>query len=314
MPMKTLHLILITAIACLMACSNQPSGETNTASISNRDAFMKEHGFATNDSLPQSFSDGRWKEIGGSYYVYVANFEQGGIKKCMMLLANKKENVYKAALNINPWLCIGRQGTGIHSGRIIIPFEYISRQEYDYSNNMDEFNRLLGTIPELKGFTWKNELQNKLMCGLLMYSQFRTISDKSSAKAAESRNMGKEDKVQAILKGDCAFSIRNFLRFHSETDLCQEIERLGFRASSNASGHCYARELFQKGEFDFKDKSNFMVYYPFVSYESNSGDNLYYLPAACILNYHLSFTGDKFPQFSRQYLYISLLDKKVKKF
>ncbi len=313
--MQVKFILFICILIGLAGCSDNDS-------IGNRDEFIEHNGFPKKVQVPENFTDPKWQVLGGDYMFYVEEIDFGGAKKSMLVVGNKKEKLFCSSLNINRFLILGRQGDDKHGGKFIVPYEHIQKSDYEFSTDLTEFNRMLTSVAVLKNFTWKNEMKNRILSTLLMNSQLRGLSALENEALLEDSLMPKERKIQELFKGRSQWNLRNFLRFNSETDLCIEIERSGFSDFTRPEAMnslCLGREIFKNNEFDFKDKRNLFIYYPFVSYtkelQNKQGDyKIYYWPAVNILSFKMSFTPDGYPQFTRKNLYVSLLDRKIKKF
>ncbi|MFL5753364.1 MAG: hypothetical protein ACJ76F_08155 [Bacteroidia bacterium] len=287
--------------------------------ISNRKDFIDQNSIEQGALIPDEFSDPRWKALAGDYYYYASDFVFGKNKKCLFILGNRKENKIVSFIDMNNFLIMGRQGEGKYRRRFITSFEHLKYKDYESMNNMQAFNSMLSSIPELVNFKWKDELQNKLMSCLLMYTQLRGISCLNEPALLEDTLSGREEILQKIFSAQYEYNQRNFLRYNEAADLFQEIKRLGFGINPISSpfekDRAYLSAL--RSEFDLSDKKSLFIYYPFVSYTYVPADpepQLVYYPAVNVIQYKMSVNEQGFPQFTRKNVYVSLLDGMVKKF
>jgi hypothetical protein len=291
-------------------------------SISNRDEFLRANNLSDSSGIPTSFTDSRWKILAGDYYHLVTDVKVGKMTSCMLIVGNRKTNALVGSLSLNHFLIVGRQGEGKFASRFIVPYENLTQQDYEGSNDLTGFNAILKAIPELKNFSWRNETQNRLMSSLLMYSQLRGITALSNPEIFLDSTLTKEVRVKRILNSGHDYNVRNFLRYTpSSSDLFQEIKRKGFQMNSLVvspfeKDKSYFSVL--KDEFDFSEKSSLYIYYPFISYQYIKGEEgdhvLVYFPAVHLLQFRISYTADKMPQLRRRSVYVSLMDGTVTRF
>ncbi|HWY33509.1 MAG TPA: hypothetical protein VNX68_02610, partial [Nitrosopumilaceae archaeon] len=175
---------------------------------------------------------------------------------------------------------------------------------------------------DLKGFTWKNEAQNRFVSGLIMYTQLRGILCTGKPELVEDSLMPKEQKIQQMFKNGYMYNLRNFVRYTPSVDFDKEIKRLGFQEHQyttkvDSKSEVYYTDIFKNNELDFRNKSDLHIYYAFASYSSigTEGKTIFiYFPAANIIEYKLRLTADGYPQFDKKNWYVSLFDKKMKGF
>lgn len=291
----------------------------NNGGISNREDFIVQNNIGQGEQIPKDFTDDRWKELAGDYCFYTGDFSFGANRKCLFILGNKKEKQLLSFIELNNFLIPGKQGEGKYRTRFVTSYENLTHADYASANNLEAFNSLLLSIPELKDFKWKNEFQNRMMSSLIMYTQLRGMSFLGAPAVLEDSSLTKEQKLQKGFDANYEYNLRNFLRYNISTDLFQEIERLGFKVNP-AVPHPFEKDkAYQsvlKDEFNLDDKSCLFIYYPFVSYAYIPADpapQIVYFPAVNILQYKMRFTPDGFPQLERKNIYLSLLDGSTRK-
>ncbi|MDF2438930.1 MAG: hypothetical protein K0Q95_3306 [Bacteroidota bacterium] len=307
--LRTTCYILLTFFA--ISCSNK----------NEHNALLNANGINETDRIPNDYSSAAWKPLTAGYVYYMDVFDINHTKQLLYILANKKEEKLVGIYHVNDHLMPATYARGVNPPTIVTNFEEISEADIERSDNMDELNALFKSIPEMKNFSWKNEVQNTIASATIMKTHFVFIvSDKVDdtlfAYADKPVKLDHDKLVQQIFASKFSIFNRPVQRLNENVEMGHFIKDLGFKFDNPTSVQAlndnkfYINDLLvDEDSINFKGTGKLFLFFPFKSYTRvlNKGETPMYGPAVATFEYSFSPDAEGFPVFKRTSHRVSLL-------
>jgi hypothetical protein len=311
--LRLLCYILLTFFAT--SCSNR----------SQHDALLNASGINEPGKIPNDYSSAAWKQLTAGYVYYMDVFDINNTKQLLYVLANKKENELTGVYHVNDHIMPATYAQGLNPPTVVTNFEEMSATDIEKSDNMEEMNALFRNIPEMKHFSWKNEVQNTIASAIIMKTHFVFIvsnkaDDDLFAYKEDAVQLDHDKLVQQILSSKYSIFSRPVERLNKNVEMGHYVKELGFKfenpgsvAALNNDKYYINDLLVDDNAIDFSGSGKLYLFFPFKSYtrELNKGDKPMYAPA--VATYEYSFTPDAegFPVFRRKSHRVSLLRSNI---
>lgn len=307
---------MLCIVAAFSSCSN----------ISKNIDFLRTNGITEIENVPTSFESGKgWKELGGDY-VYFLNlfFDDRTVLQPRMiyLLANKRTEEIIAAYDLSSQIMPAAVAKGVSPVTVVTNYMELSETDLADMDDMKPLNDLLKKMPEMKGFTWKNDLQNRIVSGIIMKTHFIFVSGTSVDELVYNQDppMPKKERLKSIFKVSHNVYNRPVQRLNEGVEMNQFIQKMDFqfqRTDGAAALHPeykekrYINDIFKDDPFDFRGAGKMFFFYPFKSYmRPKEKDGMPgYFPAIHTVVYTYELDAEGFPVFKRKSRFASLLNQ-----
>lgn len=304
---------MLCIVAVFPSCSN----------ITKNIDFLRTNGVTEIESVPTSFESGKgWKELAGDYVYFLNLYNLSSDPQMIYLVANKRTEEIIGAYNINAQIMPASVAKGVDPATIVTNYTEISPKDLEAADDMNAFNMLLKKIPEMKDFSWKNDLQNRIASGILMKTHFIFASGTSFDGGLYNGDptMPQTALLKRILKEPHNIYTRPVQRLNENVDMNQFIQKMEFQFQSTdgtATLHPeykekrYVNDIFKDDPIEFKGAGKMFFFYPFKSYvrakekEGMPG----YSPAIHTVEYTYETDAEGFPVFKRKSRFASLLNQ-----
>jgi hypothetical protein len=305
-----LSLFLLTLIAT--GCSN----------INERISFLKANGIEETQKIPEDYNSPAWKPLAGKYVYLIDLFTINNSPKLICLMADKKEDKLVSVYHLNDQVMPATYARGVNPPTIVTNYQEISDDDLKKSDDMNGLNRFFKNIPELKNFSWKNELQNTIVSGIIFKTHFihvvkDSVDDNLFSYEEKPVKQDHDSLLKNILSANYSLFNRPVKRLNENVEMSQFIKQMGFFYESELPGRneketqkSYINDLI-KEPIDFKTSGQLCLFYPFKSFIriQNKGESPFYDPAVAAVEYTFTSDADGFPVFQRKTQFVPLLKK-----
>lgn len=296
---------------------------TSCSRVADRNTFLKENGITESSKIPLEYNAGSgWKPLAANYVYFLDVFNVNNSKQLIYILADKAENKLLAIYHVNPQVMPATYALGINPPTIVTNYHEISDEDIFKANDLTEMNALFRCMPEMKNFSWKNEIQNSIASGVILKTHFIFVSgnkpDDDLFTYKEIPQKQDHDKLlQQIFSGNYSMFFRPVKRLNETVEMGQFIKQLAFKYKTDAlfSAHeeqqdpYFINDLLKNSPINFKGGGKLFLFYPFKSFErvANKGETPIYGPAVETFEYSFSPDANGFPVFKRTTHFASLL-------
>lgn len=287
--------------------------------------FLHSHGISEVEKVPTDYTnpDNGWKKLAGDYVYFMDVFDIKTDPKLMYIIANKREGKLIGNFNVNPYIMPAAIARGVNPATVVTNYEEISSADIAAANDMTEINKSLKAIPELKNFTWKNELQNTIVSGILLKTHFiyltkSDVDDKLFNYQPQPVIQDHDKLLEEIFKSNYSMYHRSIERLNEQVEMNQFIKKLGFKfendesqiiSHSSDNTSVYINDLLINDPINFKGPGKMFFFFPFKSFTriTEKGGSINYTPAIETYEYTFKLDQEGFPEFKRNTHFVSLL-------
>jgi hypothetical protein len=287
--------------------------------------FLRSHGIKEVEKVPTDYTDPDkgWKKLADDYVYFMDVFDIKTDPKLMYIIANKREGKLIGAFNVNPYIMPAAIARDVTPSTIVTNYEEISPTDIAAANDMAEINKSLKAIPELKNFTWKNELQNTIVSGIFLKTNFifitkNDVDDKLFNFQPQHVIQDHHKLLEEIFKSNYTMYHRAVERLNDQVEMNQFIKKLGFKfendesqlvSHSSDNTSVYINDLLINDQINFKGPGKMFFFFQFKSFTriTEKGGSVNYSPAVETYEYTFQPDKDGFPEFKRNTHFVSLL-------
>lgn len=284
-------------------------------------SFLKANGIKETNKVPSDYNNGNgWTPLAGNYVYFIDLFTINNSPELVYILADKKENKLLFAYHLNPHIMPATYAPHVKPPTIVTNYYEISDVDREKADDMTGLNALFRSIPELKNFSWKNELQNTIVSGIIFKAHFiyaikDSIDDKLFQYEEKPVIPEQSQLLKQIFSGRYSFFNRSVKRLNADVEMSKFIKDLGFffeknsTSTSDQKNQKYFINDLLNNPIDFKTPGKLCLFYPSKSYirTQNKGETPFYDPAVAAHEYSFIPDQNGFPKFKRTTQYVSLL-------
>jgi hypothetical protein len=303
---------LLWIIAMLCSCGG----------VTDRIDFLRSHGILETQKVPVEMTEGSgWKNLAGDYVYFLDVFAEEADTKMMYILGNKKTGELLEVYNLNPHIMPASYALAVNPPTMVTNWTEISPVDKAKDDDMSELNSLFRKIPEMKNFSWKNELQNRIASSVILKTHFIFINSQeintslftySEMPVKQSRTK----ELHRIYKDNYKFFHRAVERLNESVEFRKYIEKLNFAffnpqgmSKVDTSQDTFINDLFPDNPINFKGKGKMFFFFPFKSFQraQDPHSGPVYDPSIATFMYTYTLDTDGFPVFKRETRYVNIL-------